>query len=520
MKKKRSGISLIICILILCLAPVLTGCSHEGGIRAGSEMTSYRDLNDADVRIGVMAGGISGEVTDEMIPEAQRFIYNTLVDLIAALETGKVDAIVDDNGTLLYYNRETGGTMRLLEDYLKPCEYAFVFAQNDDGRFLCAELSEFINKIRTDGTLAEINRNWLDEDGAHELSVDDTALPAPNGVLRFATTAVAPPFCYTENDRFTGYDMDILSRFCEEYGYGIEVVPMAFGGLIPAVSTGNCDIGGDAISITEERKESVIFSNPYYEGGIAAAVYDPESTDGDSLIGQLKNSFYKTFIREERYRMFLSGILTTLNIALGAAFFGTIIGFLIYMCCHTGNRLANKLTRIYTSIIQGLPNVVILMILYYLVFSGSGASGSFVSVIAFTLTFASSVYGILRAGIGAIDRGQTEAAYALGFGNQSTFFSIVLPQAMVHILPRFKSELVSLVKATSIVGYIAVADLTRMGDIIRSRTFDAFFPLVAAAVFYFIMARILIDMLNKLERRIDPKHRKKKDILKGVEKHD
>jgi polar amino acid transport system substrate-binding protein len=127
---------------------------------------------------------------------------------------------------------------------------------------------------------------------------------------------------------------------------------------------------------------------------------------------------------------------------------------------------------------------------------------------------------MVRTGVSAIDTGQTEAAYALGVRKNKTFFKIVLPQAMPFILPQYKGELVSLIKATAIVGYIAVEDLTRMGDLIRSRTYEAFFPLIAVAAIYFLMARILIIAVGRIEIRIDPKRRKKRDILKGVNVHD
>ena len=98
-----------------------------------------------------------------------------------------------------------------------------------------------------------------------------------------------------------------------------------------------------------------------------------------------------------------------------------------------------------------------------------------VSVFAFTLTFGAGVFGMLKSGEGAVDKGQAEAAYALGYSNAGAFFRIILPQMLPHILPSYKGEIVSLIKATSVVGYIAVQDLTRMGDIVRSRTYEAFF---------------------------------------------
>ena len=104
--------------------------------------------------------------------------------------------------------------------------------------------------------------------------------------------------------------------------------------------------------------------------------------------------------------------------------------------------------------------------------------------VSFTLTFGATVFGLLRMGVGAVDKGQYEAACALGYSDRSTFFKIILPQALPHVLPAYKGEIVGLIKATAVVGYIAVQDLTKMGDLVRSRTYEAFFPLIAVTVIF------------------------------------
>ena len=141
-------------------------------------------------------------------------------------------------------------------------------------------------------------------------------------------------------------------------------------------------------------------------------------------------------------------------------------------------------------------------------------------VVGFTLVFGAAMYGMLRAGVGAIPKGQTEAAYALGYGNTRAFFRVILPQAVPHFLPAYKGEITALIKATAVVGYIAVQDLTKMGDIVRGRTYEAFFPLIAVAVIYFILAAALTYLVNRLEILINPRRRRKEDILKGVKADD
>ena len=161
--------------------------------------------------------------------------------------------------------------------------------------------------------------------------------------------------------------------------------------------------------------------------------------------------------------------------------------------------------------------VVLLMILFYIIFGSVSISGVAVAVIGFTLTFGAAVFGLIRMGVGTIDRGQYEAAYALGHSSRHTFFRIILPQAIPHILPAYQGEIVSLIKATAIVGYIAVQDLTKMGDIVRSRTYEAFFPLIAVTVIYFVLEMLLGFAVGCIRIRVDPKMRKPEKILKGID---
>ncbi len=160
------------------------------------------------------------------------------------------------------------------------------------------------------------------------------------------------------------------------------------------------------------------------------------------------------------------------------------------------------------------------MVLFYIIFGKSNISGIIVSIIAFTLTFGISVYSMLKTGTGAVDQGQTEGSYALGFSDNEAFFLIILPQALMHILPIFKGELVSLLKATAVVGYIAVQDLTRAGDMIRNRTFDAFFYLISVAVIYYVIGRIMGWLISIIQKKVDPARRSKEKILKGVDSND
>ena len=212
----------------------------------------------------------------------------------------------------------------------------------------------------------------------------------------------------------------------------------------------------------------------------------------------------------------MQGAGITIQITVTSILAGTIIGFIIYMLCRKGNIIMNKGTNVFLWLIHGMPTVLLLMILYYIVFGSTRLSGVWVSVVGFSLMFACSMIDMLRVGCNAIGRGQFEASTALGYSENQSFFKIILPQAAQHFLPIYRNDVVTLIKETSVVGYIAVLDLTKISDLVRSRTYEAFFPLIVTAIMYFVISAILTRIVTAVEKSIDPKRRKKDKILKGV----
>jgi polar amino acid transport system substrate-binding protein len=326
-----------------------------------------------------------------------------------------------------------------------------------------------------------------------------------------------------------GFDLEVILMIAREMDTHVEFSGMEFAAILSSVQSGKADIGAGSIIITEERAQAVDFVEYYpaafvlivrakqAEAEEVAAAAEVEDT---SFWGGIKSSFNKTFIREDRWKLFVDGVLTTLLITVLTILFGTLLGFGVFMLCRNGNPVANLVTRFCLWLVQGMPMVVLLMILYYVIFGSVAISGIAVAVIGFTLTFGAAVFGLLKMGVGAVDGGQYEAAYALGYSNRRTFFKIILPQALPHVLPAYKGEIVGLIKATAIVGYIAVQDLTKMGDIVRSRTYEAFFPLIAVTVIYFVLEGLIGFLVSRISIGFNPKRRKPADILKGVKTDD
>ena len=215
----------------------------------------------------------------------------------------------------------------------------------------------------------------------------------------------------------------------------------------------------------------------------------------------LTESFTNNLIAEDRYRMILDGLQVTLLITLCAAVLGTLLGGLICWMRMSRRRWLQQVAKVYIDLMRGTPVLVLLMLMYYVVMAPLDATGIVVAIITFAMNTAAYISEMLRTAIQGIDRGQTEAGLALGFTQRQTFFKIVLPQVVKAVMPVYQGEIISLLKGTSIVGYIAVADMTRASDLIRSRTFDAFFPLIVTAIIYFLMAWLIGLLLQSLVQR-------------------
>ena len=479
----------------------------------------WQDYNGK--RLGIIVGPLMEDAAVKYFPDSEVFIYNSYPDCISALVAGRIDCYLGDEPSLKCLHAENP-EIDYIHDRITDNNYSFAFRKNDpDSAVLCKELNEFLAEAYADGTMQEIDDIWMGIDEERKV-VDMSGLTGENGTIRVVTTSTDMPWSYIKDGKNVGYDIDIVVRFCRDRGYALELGDVDFAARIPAIQSGKYDFTTD-MNVTPEREEQVLFSDPTSNGGLCLAVLSKDlavQTQESSFFSDIKNSIEKTFIREDRYKLFLSGISTTLLITVLSIILGTILGFLVYMCCRNGGKVSNTFANAFVWLVQGMPVVVLLMILYYIIFAKTSISGTAVGIIAFTLVFGSGVFGMLKSGTKAVDKGQTEAAYALGYSDMHAFFRIILPQAIPHFLPAYKGEVVSLIKATAIVGYIAVQDLTKMGDIVRGRTYEAFFPLIAVAVIYFILGGLLRLIVKRIEIDFNPKRRSKEKILRGVKTDD
>ena len=220
------------------------------------------------------------------------------------------------------------------------------------------------------------------------------------------------------------------------------------------------------------------------------------------------DSFYQSVIYDNRYKNVFEGLFHTVIIALFAVIIGFVIGTVTALIRNNYDkngkmRIGNKICKTYVDIIRGTPVVLQLMIIYYVIFKSVDISAVIVGIIAFGINSGAYVSEIIRSGINSVSIGQTEAGLSLGLNYYQVMRYIVLPQAIKNILPALGNEFVTLLKETSVGAYVGIIELTKASDIIASRTYDYFFPLLIIAAIYLCMTLGLSRLINSFEKRLD-----------------
>lgn len=456
---------------------------------------------------------------------------------------------------------------------------------------------------------------------------------AEKPVLRMVCNANFPPYELVMDGKIAGIDPDIIREICDRNGYELEIENMPFGAIIAAVQTGKADVAASGITVTEERKTKINFTDPYVNASqrilirrettdfklenlknapvsvqegttgdmfvkkhyreperyknvpeviqalktkkVYAAVVDQEPAEveaaknpdllllsepltseeyafaiskerpdllqkfnvtlrqmqADGTLAKikadgkikyagdksatveagfwekLKIDFRLNFIDGKRYRYLLDGFGITMLVTVFSILAGLFLGFLVAVTRSTHDltgkySFPDAVCKIYLTIIRGTPVVIQLLIIYFVIFGSFNVNKIIVAITAFGINSGAYTAEIIRAGIMSLDRGQIEAGRSLGLSYRLTMMRIILPQALKNVLPALGNEFIVLLKETSVAGFIALEDLTKGGDIIRSQTYNAFLPLVAVAVIYLVVVMFFSALLRKMEAKL------------------
>ncbi len=469
-------------------------------------------------RIGVLLGSTHDAYANKNFTKATILQYKSPSDIVLAVKSGKVDAAIYSYDELLVLFR-SHDDLGLIGKSLFSTPVAMGF--NLENSELRTAFNKFMNEMRQSGKNDEMIQRWMRNGETDMPLIPNTASAGSIKIGLISDNGL--PFTVVKDNRLVGYNIELLERFGAYLGKKVTFVDLEFGSLIAALASNKIDMIGAVMSVTEERKKHVAFSEPYYhedawlfalKKNIAGKDQNEDGRDElPSFITGFINSFKSNIIQEHRYLLLLDGFNTTVLISVLSTIFGTLLGSLVCFMRMSKNVMLSLPAKLFISILRGTPVLVFLMLIFYVVFASVNIDPVLVAVIAFGMNFAAYVAEIFRTGIASIDKGQSEAGISLGFSKVRTFLYIILPQTIQRILPVYKGEFIALVKMTSIVGYIAVQDLTKASDIIRSRTFDAFFPLIMVAILYFIISWVLMLSLEYVERKTDPKSKRKQAVV-------
>lgn len=429
--------------------------------------------------------------------------YNKGADAIQALQQGKIDCVMTDEAPARAFLR-VNPSLRILPEAFDKSSLAICVAKENES--LLKSMNGAIHELQEDGTIDSIVHR-------HMVRHQAVAYHSPKGdlehgdapTLQFATNATFEPFEYYQAGKIVGIDIDVAHAIGDKLGRKVEVTDMEFDAIITSVQTGKADAGIAGITVTEDRKKNIDFTDSYTEVKQVVVV-----RAGDRIVGKQESLLDKAkdcFVTDARYQYLLKGLGNTLTITFFAILLSLMLGTLIAIIRAThernhNHRILNALCQIYLTVIRGTPTMVQLLIIYYVVFASANVDKIFVAIIAFGLNSAAYIAEVIRSGILSVDKGQMEAGRSLGLSYSQTMRLVVLPQAFKNVLPAIGNELITLLKETSISGYIGLVDLTKGSDIIRSITYDALMPLGVVAGIYLLIVLALAAGVNQLEKHL------------------
>lgn len=481
--------------MILLTLFTLAGC---GSGKKAPE--TAEDFNRSDLVLAVADGYIFEETAKRALPNARIVVFPSREDTYKAVLSGAADGLVDDEPVIRSVMRSQD-EFRMAEGLLEESDYGFAFPKNANGEKLAAEISAYIAKQRENGELTLLDEKWFGEDTGNKKSEDAYELPAVNGSLTVAFENDSIPFLYLSAGRPTGYEADLLIGFCREMGYALSFQEMDFADLLSETAAGNVDVACGAVTITEDRRENLIFSEPDYTGGVAVCMKKEGVIVEEDGGNEWTRHFRNTFLDDQRYLLFLKGVGVTCLMAFLSTFLGTLLGRIFFVISRRASWPIRGLIKGILWVLGGIPAVILMMQLYYAYYRNLLAGGVISSVIAFTLVFGRSVYRIIERRALEVAKGRLERDYRVEEIETKDFFSILWDKKGEAIREDYIEAVITLIKVTSVAGYIAVQDLVSVLDAIRMESYEILMPLAAATIVYFVLIKVVTLLLRALMRR-------------------
>lgn len=464
----------VLASLLLLLS--LVGCGRHREVRGLDDLQS--------ARIGVLNGLAHREQLRAVFPGAQFLHYESLPLMCMALQGHKIDALICIEPGL---EELLAGNPAFAQIPGLQIRDSVCVAFRLDNVEMAEAFNDFLENSRADGTLAKMEENWFAPGAPHTFyhAQHQSGQPLLVGIEvgQSGLTVMA-------DGEETGFEPEMMRRFGEYLSRPVEFVEMTGTGMIPALVSSKVDALVDAITPTADRSTSVLFSRPYYSCPLYVVALDPDykPTVRHETLG---HSLRENLIDDGRYKLILKGLWITLLIMFSSLLLGSLLGAVLCWMKLRGTALTHRISHAYCELIEGIPIVVLLLFMFYVVFAASPIAAIVVAIITYSLHFAAGACECFCNGLESVPHGQYEAGLALGFTDFGALRYIVFPQALRQILLLFKGKAVALIENTAIVGFIAIQDLTKVTDIIRTQTYNSLIPLLVVGILYFLLARLI-----------------------------
>lgn len=522
---RRAEWVLIILMILAILLPQMLGDTVPEDDSGGRQIiASLDDLNN--MTASVVTGSTFDILLRKRFPGATINYVNDWADECIQVSQGKTDFLLWERSSLPELYDEYPSLMPLPEP-VGSMNCSWCTQKTTAGKNLMYEVNTFLAELREQNLLEDLYRKWENPETAPDRVESFPMTGEPKGSIRIVTSLDWAPVCYQNGSNPCGYVIELLYRFCAWAGYTPDFDFVDNQAAIAGFGAGKYDLFGYGLEYQSEAAEQMYFTDPVLTEPVYAVIQKSRYAGADAPVTEarrvsrftafwdsLGKSLEKNFIREDRWRMILSGLGVTLLLSFLSILFGTLLGMGICAMRMSRHPYPCAFARMYIKVLQGTPIVVLLLVLYYVIFGKTDVSAFWVCVLGLSLDFSAYASEIFRSGIEAVPVGQTRAARALGFRPLAAFGHVVFPQMVIHCLPVYIGQMISTVKLTSVAGYISVQDLTKVSDLIRSRTYEAFFPLIFTALIYFMVTGLLTLLLKQLEKRIDPAQKKRR--IRGV----
>ena len=495
----------IIKISLLCAAvAVLLLLLFSGGGRTA--LIYSDDLYSEDFVMGVVP--FSPAQPHAEASGAKVEYFNDFFAAANALAAGQIDGFADDVVLLDRYSRLNPDTALMYQSYGET-DICGVMRTTDEALYY--RVNAFIAAAKKDGLLDQLRDRWY---YGETPELPETERPEdPAGTLRILTGGSCEPYSYVgKNGQLTGLEIELGMRLASYLNMDWEFVVVDSYSLISSLDSGRGDIILSTFNKSAEAEKILFFTYPYITVKTGVMVQSSRFAGSgteteESLWDSAKRNFVNTFVAERRWQMILSGVGVTLLISFSSFLLGNVLADLLCEAKRSKNRFSRDAANIIIKLINGIPILVLIMLLYYVMFRGIDISGIAVAIIGFALSCGAELALLFETGIDSVGKSQLEAAESIGFTRSQTFRLIILPQAAQTIFALYTQKFVSLIKSTSVVGYIAVMDLTKVNDLIRSRTYAPFFPLICSTVMYFLITELIVLVFTRISHSFDPIHK-------------